>query len=147
MTQTRDNSILSEEQGAGYLRAVGLRPTQQRLALAGLLFSGEDRHVTAESLYEEATAQGVKVSLATVYNTLNQFKDAGLLREVIVHSGKSYFDTKTEAHHHLYDEDSGEIEDVHLQVDEQEVRRKVQVPEGKQISGVDIVVRLRTDRG
>ncbi|ABM61753.1 iron response transcriptional regulator IrrA [Halorhodospira halophila] len=147
MTETRDNSILSEGQGAGYLRSVGLRPTQQRLALAGLLFSGEDRHVTAESLYEEAAAQGVKVSLATVYNTLNQFKEAGLLREVIVHSGKSYFDTKTEAHHHLYDEDSGKIEDVHLEVDEHEVRRKVQVPEGKQIAGVDIVVRLRADRG
>ncbi|MFP4130345.1 MAG: iron response transcriptional regulator IrrA [Halorhodospira sp.] len=143
MTEHRPTPRFEEDEGAGYLRAVGLRPTQQRLALAGLLFAGEDRHVTAESLYEEATAQGVKVSLATVYNTLNQFKDAGLLREVVVHAGKSYFDTKTESHHHLYDEDSGEIEDVHLEVDEEQVRRKVAVPSGKRVAGVDIVVRLR----
>ncbi len=143
MTDTRPTITAQEDRGASHLRAVGLRPTQQRLALAGLLFSGEDRHVTAESLYEEATAHGVKVSLATVYNTLNQFKDAGLLREVIVHSGKSYYDTKTEAHHHLYDEESGRIQDVHLEVDEEELRQKVDVPAGKRISGVDIVVRLR----
>lgn len=143
MTETRPYARTDEVDSATELRAVGLRPTQQRLALAELLFAGEDRHVTAETLYEEATSQGVKVSLATVYNTLNQFKDAGLLREVIVHAGKSYFDTKTEAHHHLYDEDSGQIRDVHLEVDEEAIREKVAVPAGKQIAGVDIVIRLQ----
>ena len=142
MTESRQ-APGNDEHGASHLRAVGLRPTRQRLALADLLFSGGERHVTAESLYDEATAEGVQVSLATVYNTLNQFRDAGLLREVIVHSGKSYFDTRTDDHHHLYDESSGRIHDVHLDVDESEIRSKVEVPPGKRITGVDIVVRLQ----
>lgn len=143
MSSMSEKTGLDGDNGAGYLRAIGLRPTQQRMALAGLLFSGEDRHVTAEALYEEATARGIKVSLATVYNTLNQFKEAGLLREVIVHSGKSYFDTRTEDHHHLYDEHSGRIEDVHLDIDERELCEQLEVPRGKRVAGVDIVVRLR----
>lgn len=124
------------------LRTVGLRPTQQRVALGELLFGDGNRHVTAESLYEEAVARGVKVSLATVYNTLNQFREAGLLREVVVRAGKSYFDTNTETHHHFYDEQTGRIEDLHLDVDEDDLRQMVEVPDGKRITGVDIVVRL-----
>lgn len=127
---------------ADQLRSVGLRPTQQRVALAELLFGGEHRHVTAESLYDEAVDAGARVSLATVYNTLNQFREAGLLREVVVRSGKSCFDTNTETHHHFYDEQTGTIADLHLDVDEDDLRRMVEVPAGKRITGVDIVVRV-----
>lgn len=125
------------------LRSVGLRPTQQRLSLASLLFQGGGRHITAESLYEEASANGVKVSLATVYNTLNQFKEAGLLRELVIDSGKSYFDTNTQPHHHAYDEQTGEISDLELLIDERQLCKDVPVPPGKEVNGVDVVVRLR----
>jgi Fe2+ or Zn2+ uptake regulation protein len=79
------------------LRAVGLRPTRQRLALTQLLFNRGDRHVTAEQLHGEALASAIPVSLATVYNTLHQFTAAGLLREVVVEPGRSYFDTNIDA--------------------------------------------------
>ena len=85
-----------------------LRPTRQRLALAKLLFEGEDRHVTAEQLHSEAHAANIRVSLATVYNTLHQFTEAELMREVVVESGRSYFDTNIADHYHFFDEDEGE---------------------------------------
>ena len=83
------------------LRNAGLRPTRQRLALARLLFGGGNRHVTAEQLHAEARREEIPVSLATIYNTLNQFRKAGLLREVVVDSGRSWFDTNLEDHHHF----------------------------------------------
>src|SRR5690349_22383150 len=89
------------------LRAAGLRPTRQRLALARLLFEKGDRHVTAEQLHGEALGAAVPVSLATVYNTLHQFIGAGLLREVVVSPGRSYFDTNVTDHHHFFYEDDG----------------------------------------
>jgi Fur family iron response transcriptional regulator len=84
------------------LRSAGLRPTRQRLALVRLLFDHGDRHVSAEALHAEAQRAGVRVSLATIYNTLNQFTEAGLLREVVVEAGRSYFDTNTGDHHHFF---------------------------------------------
>ena len=81
------------------IRSVGLRPTRQRLALAKLLFRGEDRHVTAENLHKETKSENMRVSLATVYNTLHQFKEAGLLREISIDGSRSYFDTNTKNHH------------------------------------------------
>ena len=87
------------------LRNAGLRPTRQRIALAKLLMESNHRHVTAEELYEEAKNANVSVSLATVYNALNQFTDAGLMREVVVDSGRSYFDTNISDHHHFFHED------------------------------------------
>ena len=89
------------------LRAAGLRPTRQRLALARLLFEADDRHVTAEQLHGEAAAAAIPVSLATVYNTLHQFTTAGLLREVVVEPGRSYFDTNIDDHHHFFCESTG----------------------------------------
>jgi len=94
------------------LRAAGLRPTRQRVALARLLFDGCDRHVTAELLHEEAQSRKVPVSLATVYNTLHQFTEAGLLREVAVEGAKTYFDTNTSDHHHFYIEGENRIFDI-----------------------------------
>ena len=94
------------------LKTAGLRPTRQRLALARLLFSHGDRHLTAEQLHGEAMAARVPVSLATVYNALHQFTETGLLREVIVEPGRSYFDTNVTDHHHFFHEDSGHLEDI-----------------------------------
>ena len=94
---------------ADRLRAAGLRPTRQRLCLARLLFEPGDRHVTAEQLHSEANAARVEVSLATVYNTLHQFTEAGLLREVVIEPGRSYFDTNTSDHHHFFHEGDGRL--------------------------------------
>ncbi|MBT3535906.1 MAG: transcriptional repressor [Rhodospirillaceae bacterium] len=126
------------------LRAVGLRPTRQRLALARLLFGHGNRHVTAESLYDRTQETGIKVSLATVYNTLHQFTSAGLLRQVVVDSTRSYFDTNIEDHHHFYFEDSGEIADIPN--DRINSIAPTDLPADTEISRVDIVVRLRGAR-
>ena len=124
------------------LRSVGLRPTRQRLALAKLLFDGvDDRHVTAEKLHGEALESRVRVSLATVYNTLNQFRDAGLLKEIVVESGRSYFDTNMSHHHHFYCEATGEI----LDIDDADVTIGLlpKPPHGKNISEIDVIFRVR----
>ena len=125
------------------LRAAGLRPTRQRVALAGLLFPKPDhlRHVTAEVLHAEADKARVRVSLATVYNTLHQFTQAGLLREVNVSSGASYFDTNTSPHHHMLNEDTGVLTD--LESRGVTVKGLPKPPRGSEIVRVDVVVRVR----
>jgi Fur family iron response transcriptional regulator len=123
------------------LRSAGLRPTRQRMALGWLLFGKRARHLTAEMLYEEATLAKVPVSLATVYNTLNQLTDTGLLRQVSVDGTKTYFDTNVTEHHHFYLEDKHELVDI---PDPHPVLHKMpDVPEGYEISRIDTVVRLR----
>ncbi|MDJ0823765.1 MAG: transcriptional repressor, partial [Paracoccaceae bacterium] len=90
------------ERGKDWLSGAGLRPTRQRLALATLLVGdGQNRHVTAESLFDAAKTHGESVSLATVYNTLRAFCEAGLMQEVTVDGSKSYFDTNTSNHPHF----------------------------------------------
>jgi Fur family iron response transcriptional regulator len=122
------------------LREAGLRPTRQRLALARLLFDSGDRHVTAEMLHSEVMAAGVRVSLATVYNTLHQFTNVGLLREIVVEAGRSYFDTNTSAHHHFFHEANGHLSDIpDTQI---EVAHVPDAPEGTRIKSVDVIVRL-----
>jgi len=123
------------------LRGVGLRPTRQRLALARLLFDQADRHVSAEQLHAEALAASIPVSLATVYNTLHQFTAAGLLREVVVEAGRSYFDTNTSEHHHFYHEDSGSLQDI--AGSELNVSKLPKAPSGTTVSRVDVIVRVR----
>jgi len=122
------------------LREAGLRPTRQRLALAKLLFDGADRHVTAEVLHSEALRTGIRVSLATVYNTLHQFTSAGLLREIVVDASRSYFDTNVSDHHHFYYEHSGRLEDI--PGDEVAVAALPSAPDGTSISRVDVIARL-----
>ena len=122
------------------LRAAGLRPTRQRLALSKLLFEDGNKHVTAEILHAEAQAASVRVSLATVYNTLHQFTNAGLLREIVVDSQRSYFDTNLTDHHHFFFEGSGRLEDI--PGEDVVVSRLPDPPAGKAIQRVDIVVRL-----
>jgi Fur family iron response transcriptional regulator len=102
----------SENTAFDRLKLAALRPTRQRMALAELMFRDGDRHVTAEQVFAEAQESGIQVSLATVYNTLHQFTEAGLLREVVMAPGRSYFDTNTSEHHHFYFEDSGELCDI-----------------------------------
>ena len=126
------------------LQAAGLRPTRQRMALGWLLFGKGARHLTAEMLYEEATLAKVPVSLATVYNTLNQLTDAGLLRQVSVDGTKTYFDTNVSSHHHFYLENNHELVDIpdpHLML-----KKMPEVPEGYEIARIDMVVRLRKKR-
>jgi Fur family iron response transcriptional regulator len=125
------------------LRAAGLRPTRQRIALAKLLFDRGDRHVTAEELHGEAEAGNVAVSLATVYNTLHQFTDAGLLRQVVVDSGRSYFDTNTSDHHHFFFEDTGRLKDI--PGDAVTVSALPAPPAGGRIQRVDVIVRVDKD--
>ena len=123
------------------LRAVGLRPTRQRLALAKLLFDGAgDWHVSAEMLHGEALKNRMRVSLATVYNTLHQFTEAGLLREIVVDSGRSYFDTNVKNHHHMYVEERRDLVDIPEA--DIEIKRMPTAPEGMEVSSVDVIVRV-----
>ena len=127
------------------LKASGLRPTRQRIALAKLLFERGDRHVTADALHAEAAAAKVRVALATVYNTLHQFTKVGLLREVAVDSGRSYFDTNTADHHHAYVEDTGQLHDIPVQG--VNLDNLPLTPAGTEIARVDVIVRLRGGGG
>ncbi len=134
--------MLTETRVTGWLGRGGLRPTRQRIALATLLVGdGEDRHVTAESLYEMAEGSGEKVSLATVYNTLRAFCEAGLMNEVVVDGSKSYFDTRIDDHPHYYWEDSATLTDA----PKEQLRFAAlpDAPEGTEIARVDVVIRLR----
>jgi Fur family iron response transcriptional regulator len=122
------------------LRGAGLRPTRQRLALAKLLFEGETRHVTAEILHVEAQTADIRVSLATVYNTLHQFTSAGLLREIVVDSQRSYFDTNISDHHHFFYESTGRLDDI--PADQIVVASIPLPPAGTRIKRVDVMVRI-----
>jgi Fur family iron response transcriptional regulator len=122
------------------LRQANLRPTRQRLTLGRLLFESGDRHVTAEQLHAEVTALGEHVSLATVYNTLHQFKRAGLVRELAIEGSKAYFDTNTSNHNHFLLETTGDLMDI--PGDAIRVEGLPEPPEGMRITHVDVVVRV-----
>ncbi|MGJ8528733.1 iron response transcriptional regulator IrrA [Maritalea sp.] len=124
------------------LRMAGLRPTRQRLALADLLYGGGHRHVSAEALHAEASGEGITVSLATVYNSLRQFKDAGLLREVTVDAARTYFDTNTSDHHHFFIEDEDRVVDI--PTNDIEISGLPDAPKGMKITHVDVVVRVKS---
>jgi Fur family iron response transcriptional regulator len=133
---TRDNSKAIQR-----LRGAGLRPTRQRVELANLLFKGQDRHVTAEGLHEEISALGLRISLATVYNTLHQFTHAGLLRQVVVDAARGYFDTNTGDHQHFFLEDEGALIDI--PGEEIRVAGVPNPPAGMAVDRVDVVVRVK----
>jgi Fur family transcriptional regulator, iron response regulator len=126
---------------AGKLRAAGLRPTRQRVALAEILFAAGDRHVSAEALHGEAVAARVPVSLATVYNTLNQFTEAGLLREVAIEGDRSYFDTNTSNHFHYFIEGEDRLQDIGSE--DIAINGLPPLPAGTVIDRVDVIVRLK----
>ncbi len=123
------------------LKTSGLRPTQQRVALARLLFNGCDRHICAETLLQEAADAKVQVSLATVYNTLKQFKQVGLLREVAIEGDRSFYDTNTSNHFHFFDEEEHELFDVGT--DQIRVVGLPDLPKGREIDRIDVIVRLK----
>lgn len=135
MNQARPYGAIIER-----LRAAGLRPTRQRLALLRLLSDQGPKHWTAENVQQQAKAARIRVSFATVYNTLNQFTAAGLLREVVVDAGRSYFDTNVSDHHHFFDEHTGALADI--PGDQVRVSDLPQPPPGAQIARVDVIVRL-----
>jgi len=132
-TKTPDQANLAET-----LRLAGLRPTRQRLAIAALLLDGRHRHVTADSLTEEIAAAGLSVSGGTVYNTLNQFTDAGLLRRVVVHNEYSLFDTNTDHHHHFYEAENDQLVDIPN--DDVILAQLPNAPAGHEIKAVDVAV-------
>lgn len=123
------------------LEGAGLRPTRQRILLGSLLWAQGCRHVTAETLHAEAKQAAMKVSLATIYNTLHQFTDAGLLREIVVEAGKSCFDTNTIPHHHFLHEETGMVTDI--PAEQISIAGLPALPPGTMLSAVDVVVRVR----
>lgn len=140
MTLASGSAPRSTNDVVSMLRAAGLRPTRQRMALAVLLFVGHDRHTTAEDLHAEALDAGQRVSLATVYNTLHQFEAAGLLREIALGGSRTYFDTNTSNHNHFYLEPEGILVDIPS--DGIRVEGLPAPPAGLRVANVDVVVRL-----
>jgi len=135
MTDTVDTAI------ADRLRSNGLRPTRQRVALAELLLSAGPRHLTAEMLFDEARQVDVPVSLATIYNCLHQFTQAGLVREVVVDPGRSYFDTNVTEHHHFYHEGSGKLTDIPGETIS--LGSLPAAPDGMVIDRTEVIIRVR----
>ena len=135
------NQTEAEKEASRWLSQAGLRPTRQRMALASLMVEGGNRHLTAETLHAEAESAGSGVSLATVYNALKAFTDAGLLREVHIEAGRVYYDTRIDDHPHFYYEHDGSIADA--PVGSVKIAALPDVPEGCEIASVDVVVRLR----
>ncbi len=137
MSETR-----ADERSTRWLVRAGLRPTRQRLVLADLLVGdGQDRHVTAESLHAAASAAGEPVSLATVYNTLRAFCEAGLVNEISVDGSRSYFDTRLDDHPHFFWEEDGRLVDA--PAEGLKIARLPDLPEGAELARVDVVIRLR----
>ena len=128
---------------AAQLRHAGLRPTRQRVELSRILFAKGNRHISAEDLHAEVETAGVRVSLATVYNALHKFTEAGLLREVAIDSGRAYFDTNVSDHHHFFVEGEGQLIDL---VDGIGIDNLPEPPEGMEITAVELVVRVRRRR-
>jgi Fur family iron response transcriptional regulator len=132
----------TRQRAKDWLAQSNLRPTRQRVVLAqALIGDGKHRHVTAESLFDHDLVTAEKVSLATVYNTLRAFCDAGLMQEVSVDGTKSYFDTNTHDHPHFFWEDEGRLTDA--PADQLKIAQLPDAPAGAEIASVDVVIRLR----
>ncbi|MFM1863821.1 MAG: hypothetical protein RLZ26_2343 [Pseudomonadota bacterium] len=135
-------SELARQRGTDWLSRAALRPTRQRVTLAALLVGdGQDRHVTAEALHAAAREAGAPCSLATVYNTLHAFRDAGLVQEVTVDGARSYFDTRLDEHPHFYWEDTADLTDAPAAG--MRILGLPEAPAGAEVARVDVVIRLR----
>lgn len=133
---------IAVERGTEWLARAGVRPTRQRVLLASLLVGdGKDRHVTAESLYSSVQSSGERVSLATVYNTLRAFCEAGLMQEITVDGARSYFDTRLDDHPHFFWEDEGRLSDA--PAGDLEITRLPEAPAGTEVARVDVIIRLK----
>ncbi len=117
-----------------------IRPTKIRRAIAGLLFDGHDKHVSVDDVIDLARRQKIRTSVASVYNTLNQFASAGLLRRVTVEQGRAFFDTNLSAHHHFYFEDEERLEDI--PTEDINVSGLPELPQGRTIKSVDVTIRI-----
>ena len=126
------------------LQSAGLRATPKRIAIGALLFDGMDRHVTADDVAALARKGGVRVSLATVYNTLNQFVAAGLMKRITLDTDRTYFDTNVSDHHHLFFEDNGVLHDI--PGDTVKVEGLPPIPPGSKVSSVEVIVRMSSDK-
>lgn len=122
------------------LQTAGLRATPKRIAIGGLLFDGQDRHVTADDVAMMARKNGVRVSLATVYNTLNQFVGAGLMKRITLDTDRTYFDTNVSEHHHLFFEENGVLHDI--PGDSVRVEGLPAIPAGSKVRSVEVIVRM-----
>lgn len=131
------------EEPALWLTQAGLRPTRQRRELARLILRGGERHLTAEALFAEAQEAEIDVSLATIYNALRQFTEAGLLREIPIDAARSYYDTRLNDHPHFFWEHSGQLEDA--PADSVEIVRLPEPPKGARLARVDVILRLQKD--
>ena len=125
------------------LRSSNLRPTKQRLKICKFLFDREKTfHFTVETLNKKINKNGAtKISLATIYNTVEAFTSAGYLKEILTSKNKSYYDTNIKSHHHFYDEGSKELTDIHYS---QIKLSKVPIPpKGKKIKNLEVVIRIQ----
>lgn len=122
------------------LQSAGLRATPKRVAIGGLLFDGYDRHVTADDVAVLARKAGIRVSLATVYNTLNQFVGAGLMKRITLDTDRTYFDTNVSEHHHLFFEENGVLHDI--PGDSIRVEGLPPIPQGQTVRAVEVIVRM-----
>ena len=126
------------------LQSAGLRATPKRIAIGGLLFDGRDRHVTADDVAVMARKSGIRVSLATVYNTLNQFVSAGLMKRITLDTDRTYFDTNVSDHHHLFFEENGVLHDI--PGDSIRVEGLPEIPSGSKVRSVEVIVRMTGDK-
>jgi len=135
---TQNNEIVNK------LRSSKLRPTKQRIRLAEFLFEREKTfHFTVERLNKIINKKDnfEKISLATIYNTIDAFKKAGHLKEILTNNNTSYFDTNISSHHHFYDDETNELTDINY--DEIEVAKLPEAPKGKKIKDVEVIISLQ----
>ena len=134
---------MRREDAAALLRANEINPTSQRIDVAAVLFA-RPQHVCADDVLRLLSANGTPVSKATVYNTLGLLARRGLVRELVVDSDRVIYDTNTTNHDHIYDMDTGELTDVDL--GDVELGSLRNLPRGRIVEGIDIVIRVRRPR-
>ena len=120
----------------------GILPTPQRLEIADILFARR-QHISADQIIDKLRLSGSEVSKATVYNTLNLFGERGLVRELIIDPKRRYYDSRTDLHHHFFNVDTGELQDI----DDREVgfRELPLMPEGTSCESVEVLIKVRKD--
>jgi len=138
--ETADNGAQSFDVH-DFLKKAGLRPTRQRMILCSLLFSSGHRHITADDLYRDIIQTGFSLSLATIYNTLNQLVSAGLLRRIAIPGERTYYDTDPGSHHHFFIEKEQKVIDIPANT--LHFRELPAPPQGYAITHVEVIIRLR----
>jgi len=135
-----DKKEMNKETVSKLLTEYAIQPTQQRMEIA-LLLLAKPQHLSADQVLMSVNSHENLVSKATVYNTLNLFAEKGLIRQVIVEPSKVFYDSNTETHHHIYNEDTGMLQDINA--DNIVIKNLPQLPTGIVKSGIDIVIRVK----